>query len=412
MAQVRAQSIGELKDIALAFAKSGFFEDSKEAAQVFTKMIAGSEWGLGPMAAMTGIFIVKNRPTMSATTIAGVIKKSGVYDFRRSWITRKEDKTLAIVTDELNEKVIGCRVSFYQDGDHLGDSVFTDVDAANAGLTSNPTYQKFPRNMYFSRALTNGARWHCPDVFGGAIYTPDEVEEAVELDATGQPTNYVEPKPQEGVLAIAADAPRVPKTLAQIKEMFELALPGLPAPGNGEPLKLGVWLEASGVAPELSQRIDAVTGRRLGLTAAEALDAEDRLLAVHQKIKDTFNGTAPAEPAEGEVIPPATAAAPTLPLDPDDIPETTYEADPFPPEGERTTGSITLAQNQRIQAMFGERKEALKRMFPDASSIDKRRHAFACRVLDDETKGSSKTWDSIDYKRVSDALEAIPPDAA
>jgi hypothetical protein len=402
MAQVRAQSIGELKDIALAFARSGFFEDSKEAAQVFTKMIAGSEWGLGPMAAMTGIFIVKNRPTMSATTIAGVIKKSGVYDFRRSWITRKEDKTLAIVTDELNEKIVGCRVSFYQDGDHLGDSVFTDVDAANAGLTSNPTYQKFPRNMYFSRALTNGARWHCPDVFGGAIYTPDEVEESVELDSTGQPTNYKEPTPQPGALAIAADAPRVPKTLAQIKEMFELALAALPQPANGEKLKLGVWLETSGIAPDLSARVDSVTGRRLGLTAEEALAAEDALLAAQAKIRAAFDG--------GDAQPAAAAAEPAR--DPDDIPETTYEAEPFPADDGPTRGSITLAQNQRIQAMFGERKEALKRMFPEASSIDKRRHAFAARVLDDESKGSSKSWDSIDYKRVSDALEAIPPDAA
>ena len=68
----------QLERVAIAFARSGFFEDSREAAQTYTKMLAGREFGLGPMAAMTGIFIVKGKPTMAAATIAGVIKKSGI----------------------------------------------------------------------------------------------------------------------------------------------------------------------------------------------------------------------------------------------------------------------------------------------------------------------------------------------
>ena len=29
--------------------------------------------------------------------------------------------------------------------------------------------------MLFARAMTNGARVHCPEVFVGAVYTPDEL---------------------------------------------------------------------------------------------------------------------------------------------------------------------------------------------------------------------------------------------
>jgi hypothetical protein len=29
--------------------------------------------------------------------------------------------------------------------------------------------------MLYARALSNGAKWYCPDVFGGPIYTPDEL---------------------------------------------------------------------------------------------------------------------------------------------------------------------------------------------------------------------------------------------
>jgi hypothetical protein len=54
------------------------------------------------------------------------------------------------------------------------ESTFTIQDAQQAGLASG-NYKTFPRNMLFARALTNGARWFCPEVFNGPIYTPDEL---------------------------------------------------------------------------------------------------------------------------------------------------------------------------------------------------------------------------------------------
>ena len=46
-------------------------------------------------------------------------------------------------------------------------------------------WEKYPRNMVFARALTNGARWYCPDVFNGPIYTPDELGAGVAIDSQG-----------------------------------------------------------------------------------------------------------------------------------------------------------------------------------------------------------------------------------
>ena len=44
---------------------------------------------------------------------------------------------------------------------------------------------KWPKNMLFARALSNGAKWYCPDVFTTGIYTPDEF--GVEIDGeTGE----------------------------------------------------------------------------------------------------------------------------------------------------------------------------------------------------------------------------------
>jgi hypothetical protein len=44
-------------------------------------------------------------------------------------------------------------------------------------------WQKYPRNMLFARALTNGARWYCPGVYFGAVYSGDELAEVQEPPA-------------------------------------------------------------------------------------------------------------------------------------------------------------------------------------------------------------------------------------
>jgi hypothetical protein len=65
-----------------------------------------------------------------------------------------------------------CRIAFTEGGQPIGESVFTLADAKKAG-TQN--LDKFPRNMLFARAMSNGVRWYCPDVFDTAVYTPDEL---------------------------------------------------------------------------------------------------------------------------------------------------------------------------------------------------------------------------------------------
>lgn len=158
----------ELGDVLI---KSGYFQDTKQAAQAVVKVLAGVEIGLGPIAAMTGIYIIKGRITLSANAMAAVIKNSGKYDYR--------------IIEHNNEI---CKIEFYQNGEKVGLTEFSMDDAAQAGLTNGPgqSWQKFPRNMLFARALSNGAKWFCPDVFAGnPPYTPDEL--GIDIDGeTGQ----------------------------------------------------------------------------------------------------------------------------------------------------------------------------------------------------------------------------------
>jgi hypothetical protein len=59
----------------------------------------------------------------------------------------------------------------------IGESRFTAKDAQAAG-TQNMA--KFARNMLFARAMSNGAKWYTPDIFGGPVYTPEEMGATVD----------------------------------------------------------------------------------------------------------------------------------------------------------------------------------------------------------------------------------------
>lgn len=153
---VQQLPINELMNMAKAFAESGMFADTKSAAQAIVKIQAGQEIGIPPFAAMTGIHIIQGKPTIGAGLIASRVKGSGKYDYK----VIQQDATV-------------CSIDFYQGKEKIGNSTFTIEDAKKA-LTKN--IDKFPKNMLFARAISNGVKWFCPDVFSGPVYTPEEME--------------------------------------------------------------------------------------------------------------------------------------------------------------------------------------------------------------------------------------------
>lgn len=161
-------------------AQSGFFQDSRQAAQAVVKVLAGRELGFGPIASMMGINIIKGRVTLSANLIASAIKKSERYDYQ--------------VKEHTDQK---CVITFFDGAEVLGESSFSVEDARRAGLQGN-NWAKWPRNMMFARAISNGAKWYCPDVFTTGVYTPDELGAEVDGE-TGEAIDIsfeqVEPEP-------------------------------------------------------------------------------------------------------------------------------------------------------------------------------------------------------------------------
>jgi hypothetical protein len=162
----------EIMTMAQTFADSGMFTDAKAMGQAFVKIQAGQEIGIPPFAAMSGIHIIQGKPTIGAGLIASTVKGSGKYDYK---------------VIQMDEKA--CSIDFYQGKDRLGNSTFTIEDARKA-QTKN--IDKFPKNMLFARAISNGVKWYTPDVFSGPVYTPEEMET---IDVTHTVVDDKQPDP-------------------------------------------------------------------------------------------------------------------------------------------------------------------------------------------------------------------------
>jgi hypothetical protein len=154
--QLQKATPTEIMSIGKAFAESGMFPDIKSAAQAIVKIQAGSEIGIPPFASMSGIHIIQGKPTIGAGVMAAMVKGSNKYDYR------------VIESSELI-----CSIDFFQGKEKIGNSTFTIADAKKAG-TKN--LDKFPKNMLFARAMSNGVKWYTPDVFAGPVYVPEEME--------------------------------------------------------------------------------------------------------------------------------------------------------------------------------------------------------------------------------------------
>jgi len=138
--------------------ESSMFKDVTATAQAAVKVLAGRELGIGPVQAMSGLHVIQGKVVLSAALMASLILRSNRYDYK----VTEHDET-------------ACVIEFFREGKLIGVSSFSMDDARKAGLASSPTWKNYPRNMLFARAVSNGARWYCPDVFCGAVYTPDEL---------------------------------------------------------------------------------------------------------------------------------------------------------------------------------------------------------------------------------------------
>ena len=145
--------------------KSGLFKDTRDVAQAAVKILAGQELGLSPIASMRGIDIVQGQTVIRAHTMAAMIKRSGRYNYK------------VLLTSAQS-----CKIEFFDNGESSGTVEFTVQDAKDAGLLNKDNWRKYTKQMLYNRAMSNGAKMYCSEIFLGAVYDEGEIEEPKRLE--------------------------------------------------------------------------------------------------------------------------------------------------------------------------------------------------------------------------------------
>ena len=209
MSQEVVRSAGdELESImryAKVFVESGMFPDIGSVSKAAVKIMAGLEHGMKQFEAMNSFDIIQGKCTMTANCMGRMIQASGKYNYR-----------VAAITDTLCELEFSQR--FANEWRIIGKSSFSIAEARKAGVKN---LEKYPRNMLFARAMSNGAKWFCPDVFKTAPYTAEE------MGGSPAPEPYIDAT----MVAQASNALAPVNTQAEENERSEAP----PAPTEEEP---------------------------------------------------------------------------------------------------------------------------------------------------------------------------------
>lgn len=230
-------SYAEIEKTARAFVASGMFgRDMDKISKGITKIMAGQELGLAPFASMRAVHVIEGNATLSANTMAGMVKSSGRYDYE---VKKKEMDECVIDFFEIRN---GKRTK-------IGTESFNNEEAKAAGLLNKQNWQKYPKAMMFARCISNGVRTYCPDVFSGMlVYTPDELNATVgadgnviDMDGDGNITNMPEQKKSSEREEAAQDGdsddkPGVPHDPSEQDGSEEVSSAHEPEPVDDDPI--------------------------------------------------------------------------------------------------------------------------------------------------------------------------------
>lgn len=188
-----------LEKIAEHAYRSGMFKRYPNASAAYVVCAFGYELGMSPVAALTSIHCVEGKPVMSGNLMLSLVYSSGTHDVR---IKRRDNTGCVIEWKRKSESGVW---------EVLGESSFTSEDAQRAGLTTKDSWKKYPKAMYFNRAVSDGFKTYCPHLaHGHTLYTPDEL--GGEINEEGEMVEVV------SVKATPKKSPRLDELTALLQE--------------------------------------------------------------------------------------------------------------------------------------------------------------------------------------------------
>lgn len=157
--------------------------------EIFARVMAGLELGLGPMESLRELFVVDGKVSSSGRLLMRLALRGGA---RVRWIERSETRATCEITspDGTTEQW-----------------TWSVEDATRADLMGKRNWRLYGRQMLMWRALSMGLNFQCPDLLGGGLHMAEEL--GAETDAQGVP-----------VKSGAPSASDVRKQMREIDEML------------------------------------------------------------------------------------------------------------------------------------------------------------------------------------------------
>jgi hypothetical protein len=152
----------------------GGWDQEATAANIASAILTGNELGLGPMASLRSIDVIKGTPALRALTMRALVLRAG-HDM---WV---EEST--------NTRAIVCGIR--KGSSHEQRSTWTLDDAKRLGLDGKENWRRIPRQMLAARATAECSRLIAPEELLGLPYSAEDLED----DSSAQSPDVRPPAP-------------------------------------------------------------------------------------------------------------------------------------------------------------------------------------------------------------------------
>lgn len=190
--------VDQIERMAVSVARSGLF-GVKTPDQAMALMLIAQAEGLHPAIAARDYHVINGRPALRADAMLARFQAAGG---KVEW------------GEYTDTRVVG---KFSHPSGGSVEIAWTTKMAQDAGLTRNPTWKSYPRQMLRSRCISEGIRTVFPGVVVGT-YTPEEVEDMAPAPRQAPPP----PAPEPVEIVIDADVLLEQIELASTLEGLEL----------------------------------------------------------------------------------------------------------------------------------------------------------------------------------------------
>jgi hypothetical protein len=160
------QSIA-IQKVSQGLFKSGLFPNTKNEFGAFAIVQYGHELGIPPMMSLKNINIISGQLACNAQLMLFLAQSKGA----RYEVLEETDR--------------GAKIRFSRNGATYT-AEFSENDAKAAGLLGKDNWKKYPKDMYFWRAVAKGVRRIAPDAVMG-LYTAEEISSGEVIDVTELP---------------------------------------------------------------------------------------------------------------------------------------------------------------------------------------------------------------------------------